>query len=54
MKKLSYKFSNKTTRFYFDADFSFLEKLVNKEHSILITDENIFRAHKKKFADKVA
>ncbi|MBC7826923.1 MAG: 3-dehydroquinate synthase [Chitinophagaceae bacterium] len=49
MKKLSYTFSDKTTRFYFDADFSFLEKLVNKDTCILITDENIFEAHKKKF-----
>ena len=49
MKKLSYTFLNKTTRFYFDADFSFLEKLVNKDNAILITDDNIFRAHKKKF-----
>jgi 3-dehydroquinate synthase len=49
MKKLSYKFSNKTTQFYFDADFSFLEKIVDKERSILITDENIYKAHKRKF-----
>ena len=49
MKNLSYTFSNKTTRFYFDVDFSFLEKLVNKDNAILITDDNIFSAHKKKF-----
>jgi 3-dehydroquinate synthase len=49
MKKLSYKFSNRTTQFYFDADFSFLEKIVDKERSILITDENIYKAHKRKF-----
>ena len=49
MKKLSYTFSKTTTWFYFDADFSFLGKLVNKDTSIVITDENIFNAHKKKF-----
>lgn len=49
MKKLSYTFSNSSTQFYFDADFSFLEKLVNKDNSVLITDENIFNANKKKF-----
>ena len=47
--KLSYKFSQKTTGFYFDANFSVLEKLVDKNNTILITDENIFNAHKKKF-----
>jgi len=50
MKKLSYTFSKSTTRFYFDADFSFLEKIVNKDHGVLITDENIFNAHQKKFS----
>jgi 3-dehydroquinate synthase len=49
MKKLSYTFSKNTTQFYFDADFSLLEKLVNKDNAVLITDENIFNAHKKKF-----
>jgi 3-dehydroquinate synthase len=49
MKKLSYTFSNSNTRFYFDASFSFLEKLVNKEKAILITDENVFDAHEGKF-----
>jgi len=49
MQKLSYKFSGKSTTYYFDADFSYLEKLVNKEQTVLITDENIFRLHQKKF-----
>ena len=49
MKKFSYTFSNKTTRFYFDADFSLLEKIVDKDNAIIITDDNIFKAHKKKF-----
>jgi 3-dehydroquinate synthase len=49
MKKLSYTFSSQTTRFYFDTDFSYLEKIVNKDKAILITDENIFNSHKKKF-----
>lgn len=50
MKKISYTFSNKTTQFYFDAEFSFLENLVDKDGAILITDENIYKAHKKKFS----
>lgn len=49
MKKLSYTFSDSSTQFYFDGDFSFLEKVVNKDNAVIITDENIFNAHKKKF-----
>jgi shikimate kinase / 3-dehydroquinate synthase len=49
MNKLQYKFSGKTTSYYFDADFSYLEKLVDREHAVLITDEHIFSAQKKKF-----
>ena len=50
MKKLSYTFSRSSTDFYFDADFSFLAKLVDKDNAVLITDENIFNAHKRKFS----
>lgn len=49
MKELAYTFSSKTTRFYFDARFDALEKLVDKHNSIIITDENIFNSHRKKF-----
>jgi 3-dehydroquinate synthase len=49
MKKLSYTFSSQTTRFYFDTDLLFLEKLVDRDNTVLITDENIFKAHKRKF-----
>ena len=49
MKKLSYTFSSSSTQFYFDADFSLLEKLVDKDNAIVITDENVFTANKRKF-----
>ena len=49
MNKLQYKFSGKTTGYYFDADFSYLEKLVDKEHAVLITDEHLFSAQRRKF-----
>ena len=49
MKKLQYKFSGKTTSYYFDADLSYLQKLVDPKQAVLITDENIFRSHQKKF-----
>lgn len=49
MKKLQYKFSGKTTTYYFDADFKYLEKLVDPAQTVIITDDNIFKAHQKKF-----
>lgn len=48
MQKLQYKFSSKTTRYYFDADLSYLGKLVDKSQAVIVTDENIFRAHRRK------
>lgn len=49
MQTKSYAFSSATVNFYFDADFSRLEKLIGKDQAVLITDEHIFQAHKKKF-----
>ncbi|MBS1917269.1 MAG: 3-dehydroquinate synthase [Bacteroidetes bacterium] len=50
MQKKSYQFSSKEVAYYFDADFSFLEKLTDKNNTIIITDENVFNSQKKKFA----
>lgn len=49
MKKVSYTFSTQTTDYYFDGALSNLGELVDKTHTVLITDENIFAAHKRKF-----
>jgi len=49
MNKIQYKFSGKTTTYYFDADLSYLGKLVDKDHTVLITDDHVFSAHQKKF-----
>jgi 3-dehydroquinate synthase len=49
MKKKSFTFSTTTVNYYFDADFSYLEKLAPKETAVIITDENVFAKHKKKF-----
>jgi 3-dehydroquinate synthase len=49
MQTRSYQFSSGKTNYYFDADFSYLEKLVEKESTILVTDLHIFTAHAKKF-----
>lgn len=49
MNKLQYKFSGKTTTYYLDADFAYLEKLVDRSQAVLITDEHIFAAQQKRF-----
>ena len=49
MNKVQYTFSGKKTTCYLDADFSYLEKLVDRDQAVLITDEHIFSAQKKKF-----
>lgn len=49
MKHKKFQFSNSVVSYHFDADFSYLEKLVSKEKAVIITDEHVFAAHKKKF-----
>ncbi|HEY4337640.1 MAG TPA: 3-dehydroquinate synthase [Puia sp.] len=49
MNKLQYKFSGKTTTYYFDAEFSYLEKLVDKDHVVVITDDHLFSSQQKRF-----
>jgi 3-dehydroquinate synthase len=49
MNKIQYKFAGKTTTYYLDADFSHLEKLVDRDHTVLITDDHVFAAHQKRF-----
>ncbi|HEY4207315.1 MAG TPA: 3-dehydroquinate synthase [Puia sp.] len=48
MNRLQYKFSGKPTTYYFDADFAYLEKLVDKQRAVILTDEHVFRGHQKK------
>ena len=49
MKQVNYKFSNSSTAYYFDSSFSHLKKIVDQKHSVIITDENVFNAHSRKF-----
>jgi 3-dehydroquinate synthase len=49
MNKLQFRFSGKATTWYLDAGFSHLEKLVDKDHTVLVTDEHIFTSHQKRF-----
>lgn len=49
MQTKTYQFSSAKVNYYFDADLSQLWKKVDKDHTIIITDENIFAAFPKKF-----
>ena len=49
MKKKVFTFSKASVEYFFDADFSHIEKLAPKETAIIITDEHVFAKHKKKF-----
>lgn len=45
MNSLEYTFSGKKVRYYLDASFSGLEKVVSRDKTIIITDENVHRQH---------
>ncbi|MEN9686866.1 MAG: 3-dehydroquinate synthase [Bacteroidota bacterium] len=49
MKKKTFKFSSTAVDYFFETEFSHLEKLVLKESAVIVTDENVFAKHKKKF-----
>lgn len=49
MNKKKFIFSSASVDFYFDALFSQLDKIVDREKAVLITDEHVFSAHKSKF-----
>jgi 3-dehydroquinate synthase len=49
MQKRTFKFSHSSAEYYFSADFSYLKKITSPSRSIIITDDNIFRLHQKKF-----
>ncbi len=49
MIKKSFSFSSADVTYYINADFAYLEKLLSKEQAVIVTDENIFAKHQKKF-----
>src|SRR5690349_5900495 len=48
MQRKTYTFSGKKTNYYFNAEFSLLDQLVDPAKSVIVTDENIFNAHWRK------
>jgi len=49
MKKSTYTFSRSSVDCYFAASFSQLKKITDQKNSIIVTDENVYNAHTKKF-----
>lgn len=49
MKHINYKFSGSSTDCYFAYGISHLKEIVDKNNTILVTDENVFNAHTKRF-----
>jgi 3-dehydroquinate synthase len=50
MEKKSYQFSSQKVSCYFNSAFSQLGQLVDKSQAIVVTDENVFGNHPKKFS----
>lgn len=49
MTKKTFSFSSAKVNYFINADFTYLETLVPKEHAVIISDQNVFARHKKKF-----
>jgi len=49
MNHFNYKFSNSSTNFYMAYGFSYLKKISEPKSTVLITDENVYNAHTKRF-----
>jgi 3-dehydroquinate synthase len=49
MKKRTYKFSTASVDYYLNGSITQLKDIVDKTYTIIITDENIFNAHTKRF-----
>ena len=49
MKHKSYKFSVASTDFYFAGGISQLRKITDSKSTIILTDENVYNAHTKRF-----
>ena len=49
MQKKTFGFSNSQVDYFFDANIKDLKNVVPQNVSIIITDENVFRLHHKKF-----
>lgn len=49
MYKKIFRFTHAATHYYFDGKFSYLKTITDQRNTVVITDENVFAAHQKKF-----
>ena len=49
MQKKTFRFSNASVDYYFAGSISHLKEIVDNKNTILITDENVFSRHPKRF-----
>ncbi|MFI5185894.1 MAG: 3-dehydroquinate synthase [Chitinophagales bacterium] len=49
MQKFTHKFSNSSTDYYLAYGISHLKEIVDQKNSVIITDENVFAYHQKRF-----
>ena len=49
MRKLTYKFSNSSVDYFLAGGISHLKEIVDKDNAVVITDENVYNAHTKRF-----
>jgi 3-dehydroquinate synthase len=49
MKHINYRFSNSSTDYYLAYGISHLKKITDQKATVLITDENVYNAHAKRF-----
>lgn len=49
MKHLSIKYSSGSTDLYLAGSISYLKKIADPKATIIITDENVYKAHAKRF-----
>lgn len=49
MQKKTVRFTNATVDYYFAAGFATLKEITDLKNAVIITDENVFEAHSKRF-----
>lgn len=49
MKKVNYKFSGSSVDYYFAGGMSHLKEIVDADNAVIITDENVYGHHQKRF-----
>jgi len=49
MQKKTFRFGSSSTDYYFAGGISHLKEIVDQKNAVIITDENVFAAHEKRF-----